>query len=165
MDGRSLYDEDILAWAEQQAGVLRRLAADPRGLPNELDLQHLAEEIEDVGKSELHRAESVLRLLLVHLLKIASAPNARSLDHWRREARLFQAELADSMSASIRAKLDLDRRWELAKDTADGELVREDDRVLSGLPDPCPLSFDDVLAERPDIDSLAEKIRIAARSA
>ena len=50
MDGRSLYDEDILAWAEQQAGVLRRVAADPRGLPNELDLQHLAEEIDALAE-------------------------------------------------------------------------------------------------------------------
>ena len=164
MDGRSLYDEDILAWAEQQASALRRLAKDRRGLPNELDLEHLAEEIEDVGKSELHRAESFLRLLLVHLLKIASAPQARSLDHWRREARLFQGELAESMTASIRAKLDLDRRWEQARDIADGDLVRENDRLLNGLTASCPLGFDELLADRADVDALAGRIRSAARS-
>jgi hypothetical protein len=164
MSGPSLYDEDILAWAEQQASTLRRLAEDRRGLPNDLDLEHLAEEIEDVGRSELHRAESFLRLLLVHLLKIASAPQARSLDHWRREARLFSAELADSVTPSIRAKLDLQRRWEQAKDLADGDLVLENDRLLQGLPASCPLSLDDLLAEPADVDGLASSIRSSARA-
>ncbi len=164
MDGRSLYDEDILAWAEQQAAALRRLAASRRELPNDLDLEHLAAEIEDVGKSELHRAESFLRRLLVHVLKIASAPHARSLDHWRREARLFSAELGEAMTPSIRAKLNIDRRWQQAKDVADGDLVTVSDRLLDGLPQSCPLGFDELLAEPADIDGLAAKVRKAARS-
>jgi hypothetical protein len=54
------YDTDILAWSEQQASVLRGLRS--RGdLPNELDLEHVAEEIEDVGRSELNAAQSLIR--------------------------------------------------------------------------------------------------------
>ena len=41
MADRNLYDEDILAWSDQQAAALRRLATLP-GLPNELDLEHIA---------------------------------------------------------------------------------------------------------------------------
>ena len=40
------YDEDVVAWAEEQARHLRE------GCFELLDIQHLAEEIEDVGKSE-----------------------------------------------------------------------------------------------------------------
>src|SRR3954447_26417050 len=78
MDRRSLYEDDIYAWAQEQAGVLRRLAETRRDLPNELDLENVAEEIEDVGKSELSNVESFIRLILIHLLKLASAPESRS---------------------------------------------------------------------------------------
>jgi Domain of unknown function DUF29 len=54
----SIYDEDILVWSERQASVLRSLQS-RRDLPNELDLEHVAEEIEDVGRSELNAAQAV----------------------------------------------------------------------------------------------------------
>ena len=60
----NLYDTDIYAWSQQQAAVLRDLASRP-DLPNELDLQHVAEEIEDVGISELNAVRSFLRLCFV----------------------------------------------------------------------------------------------------
>jgi Domain of unknown function DUF29 len=55
----TLYDEDFYAWTQQQAALLRRLP--PAG--NELDLEHIAEEIEDLGRGSLalpahHRALS-----------------------------------------------------------------------------------------------------------
>jgi hypothetical protein len=40
------YDGDIIAWANEQARLLRA------GLFSQLDIEHIAEEIEDVGKSE-----------------------------------------------------------------------------------------------------------------
>jgi hypothetical protein len=41
MDQPISYDEDFLAWSEQQAAALRELAG-RRGLPDELDLEHVA---------------------------------------------------------------------------------------------------------------------------
>ena len=52
MGDRTLYDEDILVWSEQQAAALRSLAS-RRDLPNELDLANVIEEIEDVGRSAM----------------------------------------------------------------------------------------------------------------
>ena len=40
------YDIDIVAWANEQARLIRA------GRFDLLDLEHIAEEIEDVGKSE-----------------------------------------------------------------------------------------------------------------
>lgn len=40
------YEQDIVAWAREQAALLRA------GRVDLLDLEHIADEIEDVGKSE-----------------------------------------------------------------------------------------------------------------
>jgi hypothetical protein len=42
----NLYEDDVIAWAEQQAALLRR------GAWSQLDIDNIAEEIEDVDKSE-----------------------------------------------------------------------------------------------------------------
>jgi len=66
----ALYDRDIVAWAEEQAHLLRagRLA--------ELDIEHLAEEIEDLGKSEQRALASRLSVLLAHLSTEMAIPTA-----------------------------------------------------------------------------------------
>ncbi|HET8997151.1 MAG TPA: DUF29 family protein, partial [Acetobacteraceae bacterium] len=83
-----LYDRDILAWSEYQAGLLRRLARGER--VNDLDWEHVVEEIEDVGLSELHSVESYLDLILLHLLKVHAWPNSESVNRWLAEAVAFQ---------------------------------------------------------------------------
>lgn len=62
-DKAGLYDTDIIAWARQQASLLRagRLA--------ELDIDHITEEIEDVGKSEQRELASRMAVLITHLIK------------------------------------------------------------------------------------------------
>jgi Domain of unknown function DUF29 len=75
MGDDSLYDEDVLAWAEQQAAALRRLGS-RRDLPNELDLSNVIEEIEDVGKSEFHAVESLIENILIHLMLLWVDPGA-----------------------------------------------------------------------------------------
>ena len=57
------YDSDIIAWASEQARLLRT------GQFDRLDIEHIAEEIEDVGKSEQRELENRMANLLAHLLK------------------------------------------------------------------------------------------------
>lgn len=66
------YDEDFCLWAEAQATLLRagRLSA--------LDIENLAEEVEDMSKSVKQAAESNLIVLLMHLLKYRYQPSRRS---------------------------------------------------------------------------------------
>jgi hypothetical protein len=57
------YDTDFYAWTQQQAAALR--AKDWTAL----DLDHLAEEVDDLGRAVQHAIESQLERLLLHLLK------------------------------------------------------------------------------------------------
>ena len=58
-----LYEKDTAAWAQASANLLREHRFD------ELDIEHLIEELEDMGKSERRALESHLVVLLMHLLK------------------------------------------------------------------------------------------------
>ena len=60
-----LYEDDFYAWTQQQAALLRRLPA----ISNELDVEHIAEEIEDLGRSDLRTAQSSASTLLSTFLK------------------------------------------------------------------------------------------------
>ena len=70
------YNADIIQWARQQAALLRA------GHFSALDIEHIAEEIEDVGKSEERALESRLAVLIAHLLKWQYQPEKRGAS-WR----------------------------------------------------------------------------------
>ena len=159
MDRRSLYDEDIYAWAQQQAEALRRLAETRRDLPNELDLENVAEEIEDVGKSELSKAESFIELMLVDLIKAVSVPNAMPYRAWGKEVRLFRAQLLKNLTRSMRAKIDMDDIWRLARLRADVDLTKEGDEIRADLPARSPLSLDDVIAADFEFEAAVARLR------
>jgi hypothetical protein len=57
------YDTGIVAWANEQVRLLRE------GQFSSLDIEHIAEEIEGVGKSEKRELRSRIAMLLAHLLK------------------------------------------------------------------------------------------------
>jgi hypothetical protein len=72
MVNRQLYDQDFFAWANEQAGLLRE------GRLSEADIDHIAEEIEAMGKSEKRELVRRLTVLLLHLLKWQHQPVFRS---------------------------------------------------------------------------------------
>ncbi|ETS32246.1 DUF29 domain-containing protein [Photorhabdus khanii] len=57
------YETDVVAWANEQAALLRA------GKLSQIDIENIAEEIEDVGKSEKRELASRMAVLLAHLLK------------------------------------------------------------------------------------------------
>lgn len=69
---KTSYEADVVAWANEQAALLRA------GRFDQLDLANIAEEIEDVGKSEKRELASRISVLLAHLLKWKYQPNLRS---------------------------------------------------------------------------------------
>lgn len=66
------YDEDTAAWAFEQARLIRA------GQFDRLDLEHIADEIESVGKSERREIMSRMSVLLANWLKWQFQPERRS---------------------------------------------------------------------------------------
>jgi hypothetical protein len=66
------YEGDVVAWANEQA---RRLRA---GEFHRLDIEHIADEIESVGKTEQQELVNRMALLIGHLLKWQFQPSHRS---------------------------------------------------------------------------------------
>src|SRR5262249_61884232 len=60
---KTLYDTDFVAWADETAALVRA------GRLNELDLEHVAEEIEGLAGSDRRAVRSQLRRLVVYLIK------------------------------------------------------------------------------------------------
>jgi hypothetical protein len=145
MDRPDLYDSDILAWSEQQAAALRRLA-DRRDLPNELDLDNVVEEIESVGRSQLDAVESLIVLLLEHIAKGVSDPAAASFTHWRTECVAWHGRLLRRFTPSMRSKLVMDTLWLAACRQAEAALEEHGGTLAAGLSGPCPVSVDDLLS-------------------
>ena len=63
-----LYEDDFVAWLEDQAGRARR------GETEDLDLENIAEELEGMARSDRREIRSRLALLLTHLLKWVTHP-------------------------------------------------------------------------------------------
>jgi hypothetical protein len=161
MDRATAYDEDIYAWSQEQAAALRRLAQTRRDMPNVLDLEHVADEIEDVGKSELRAVESALELLLRHLVKLASAPDAPPTRHWRKEVLIQHRAVRGDLKNSMMQLMSLDEIWDVAKARADAALDNHGDALVAELPERCPFSLDELLAEPFDVDEAASRLRAA----
>ena len=87
----SLYDQDFLRWTEENAALLRS------GNVGEADLDHIAEEIEDMGKSQRREMRSRVRTVLMHLLKLefSTVRSDRSVRSWSATLRTQRVELAD----------------------------------------------------------------------
>jgi hypothetical protein len=66
----STYDHDFYAWTQAQAAALRSAR------PNQFDWEHIAEELEAMGRSEWDQMESRVRQIPLHLLKWQFQPAA-----------------------------------------------------------------------------------------
>ena len=85
-----LYNKDFYAWANRQADCLEK------ELFKELDLDNLLEEVDCMGKKHLHKFESHMALLLMHLLKWKFQPVKRQYGHsWEVSIRAHRAHAKD----------------------------------------------------------------------
>jgi Domain of unknown function DUF29 len=134
------YDGDLYAWTQEQAALLRRLPA----ADNRLDIELIAEEIEDLGKSELHTVQSLCEHIIEHLLKVEHSGLTEPAGHWRDEIVERRIQLARKSTRSVIAKLDLSARYRVAL-----RLLRRLERDVPGLmqrvPAACPYSLDQIL--------------------
>ena len=139
------YEGDFFAWSQRQASVLRDLAASRRDLPNELDIDHVAEEIEEVGRAELNAVQS--------LFASSSFTSSGRICAGRgtygvlvQRGRGFHNELRIRFS-HMRQRIDLDALWAMAIREAEADLAIYNQRLSPELPSTCPLNLDDITSE------------------
>lgn len=97
-----LYETDFYAWARDQSAKLRDWPEHLR--PNGIDIANIAEEIEDLAKSEERAFTSQLESLFLHLLKLEFHPAQENRNHWRKEVSAFRAAFL-KFQPSQRARL------------------------------------------------------------
>lgn len=124
-DVKTLYQKDTAAWSENQAAALR--AAAQRGSNNdELDWENLAEEIEDLGKSQRLALRSRLATIIEHLVKLQHSPAIDPRHGWqqtiRRERNEIERLLDDSPSLSREVADLVKKETKRAVDTALADL-------------------------------------------
>ncbi len=134
----TLYDEDFHVWIAKTAFLLRqkRFA--------EIDIEHLAEELEDMGKRERRSLKSHIRNVTLHLLKWQHQPDKRS-PSWRQSIRNGRIEihelLDDSPSLANLVEQILDDIYPATRaDTIDETGLGEDT-----FPRQCPFTAEQVL--------------------
>src|SRR5208282_2700834 len=140
------YDDDFFAWTQHQAVVLRTMAA----TDNRFDRENLAEEIEDLGRSERDAVRSQIRRIIEHFLKLAYSPARQPRFDWMASIAEARATLGDKISATLRR----DAEATLAKLYRDSRRQAElslraygEDQVAEALPQSCPYSLDDICRE------------------
>lgn len=132
------YGKDLSAWARHTAQLLRQRRFD------DLDLEHLIEEVENLSKSERRAIASQLTRLLLHLLKWQYQPARRS-DGWLDsigDARLqIELTIEDSPSLKDWPQEKLATCYQMARRHA----ARQTGLPLSVFPDQCPYSIQQAL--------------------
>ena len=101
LQGNGDYAQDYAAWAFNQARRLRELR------PNDLDTLNIAEELEDLGKAEVRKLVSLLRVVILHLIKWDIQPTFRSRS-WSNSIREHQRRAGDHLSENPSLKPVLD---------------------------------------------------------
>lgn len=106
MDGLTdLYEQDFVAWTEAQAGRLR--AAGAARLNADVDWEHVAEEIEDLGRSTVRELRSRLATIIEHLLKLRDSPATDPRPGWVRTVVRERLEVKGLLkeNPSLRSRL------------------------------------------------------------
>ena len=100
------YDKDVILWSQEQAALLRS------GQFSQLDIEHLADEIEDVGKSEKRELANRMAALLAHLLKWQFQPEQRGRS-WQTTIRNQRNALAIALRQTPSLKTTWrDKHWQ-----------------------------------------------------
>jgi hypothetical protein len=133
-----LYERDFYAWTQEQATLLRT------GRLEQLDTEHLAEEIEALGRQERRELVNRLGILLGHFLKWQFQPQLRGKS-WQATIIEQRQDIQELIAESPSLKSYLAEAMEKAYRKGLLLVVRETPLSLQDLPDQCPYTFEQVM--------------------
>jgi hypothetical protein len=138
MSQSPLYDLDFYAWANEQAKLLRD------GKLGDADIEHIAQEIESMGKSEKRELARQLAVLLLHLLKWRFQPFMRSAT-WEVSIKVQRNGLVDHLEDNPSLKPLIGNVIDKAYRDAVLKSMLETGLPESAFPKTCPWSFDQMM--------------------
>ena len=143
-DARDLYEEDFYVWSEVQAKLLRARRFEA------LDLEHLIEEVEDLGRGLKRAVRSRVRTIIAHLLKLQHSGATEPRAGWRQSVVAQRNDLADELTPALRrhAAAALPELYARARDEAEVALRDHgEDAAASALPATCPYPLNQVIGD------------------
>jgi hypothetical protein len=152
----SLYDQDFLAWTEQQAALVRA------GRLDQLDRDNLAEELDTMGRSEWGELENRLEVLLMHMLKWDHQPARRSRS-WKATMREQRNAIRRLMRRSPSLKRGLETTIAEVYPDAVARAIEETGLSAATFPDQLPYGVAEVLEPEPEATAAAAARRSGRR--
>ena len=137
---RVRYEDDLYAWADEQAALLRARRTEG------LDWENLAEEIRSMGGRDRRKLESRLCVILLHLLKRQAQPGLRG-SSWRSNLRVQRREIRKLLKQSPSLRGHVPTLVREAYPDAVMDAADETGLPPDRFPVDCPYTPDEVLAE------------------
>jgi len=139
-----LYHRDVLLWSKQQADLLRRVAHGEAFA--DIDWENVIDEIETVGRNELHTVKDCLQKIVVNLLRLRDLPNDRLAPDWQIEIASTQNDIELRFVPSMRDRIDLAQLY--ADASAILKCTLGDGQERPCWPPSCPWTLDQLMTER-----------------
>ncbi|MBB1073124.1 DUF29 domain-containing protein [Rhodoferax sp. 4810] len=141
MRSTDMYETDFLCWLEQQAALLRARQF------IQLDCQHLIEELEEMGREQKVALQSLLRQLLIHLLKLQFSPATWPQLHWLEEITEWRDQVQTRMEMTPSLQHDanelLEKAWIQARRSVEKSLIAHGE--TAAIPRVCPYTLAQIL--------------------
>jgi hypothetical protein len=134
----ALYDQDYHRWAMETAAALRE------GRTDEVDFEAVAEELEDLGRSEKRSLRGAIAQLYLHLLKLRYQPDKQTVS-WEVSLEKQRDDIEELIgdNPSLRPLLTdtefIARAYRLAVQDA----VKETGLLKGTFPAECPYGFEE----------------------
>ena len=132
------YETDFVAWAEEQAALLRKEKFE------QLDLENLIEEVQDLGNRHRDAIESQLTRLLMHLLKWQFQPEKRSRS-WESSIKEARKQIYRLLRKYPSLKNHLEACFEQCYQDAREDAADETRLPLTTFPAVCPFTLEQAL--------------------
>lgn len=132
------YEDDPHAWAMEQAALIRLRRF------QDLDIEHLADEVQDVARRERQELVSRLALVFQHVLKWDRQPERRSAS-WARTIREQRSEVDELLDEAPSLRPHVPAMSGKAFRRGRSAALDETGLPDSAIPDTNPYSWDEVM--------------------
>ncbi len=135
---QTLYEQDFYAWTQQQMILIKNEQY------NQLDIQHLYEELEGLGASQHKEARNRLKILLTHLLKWKFQPDYRC-NSWKFTIKTQRRDLKEHLENNSSLKHYLNDYLISSYESSRDKSHEETGIFLDNFPIKCPWTIEQIL--------------------